>query len=384
MIVAGYLVALSIFSFFIPIKNRKLYILLLSLALPLLYFGFVPPDTSYDLSRYYIMMEHMQNLNLMDLLNMEGSLGYIYVGDTEYISLIYFWLIAKFGCGMKELLPYITGIIVYFSLFYLAYRVNKKYPLSKNKFAIIITYVIFVFNYGEISGVRNAIAFSLAALILYEDLLENKNKCISIILIALLSMVHTSVFIIFLLRIILLFRKVVSFKVVGICSLLLYPAIGLIQAILGKFSSFYFVVTLLDKVTAYSLRTQYNYRLVVASIVITIFVLIVASYVVKCDRATFRTYYEFTVCIVALAFGGMRIDVLIARLSNLLLFMSIPYLVYIAHFMIKNRITVFKVKSDKYKLVGTASVAGVYIISIFFLFYNTYYLYMETYNYFFR
>ena len=159
MIVAGYLVICSILGFFVPVKIRRLYILILSFMLPLLYFGFSVPNDSYDLSRYYVMIEHMQGMQLHDLFNTESTWS-SYISGTEYVSFLYLWVIANVGNGIKELLPYVSGVIVYISLFFLAYRAAKKYPLSTQKFAIVILYIIFVFNYGEISGVRNAIAFA--------------------------------------------------------------------------------------------------------------------------------------------------------------------------------------------------------------------------------
>ena len=382
MIVAGYLVICSILGFFVPVKIRRLYILILSFMLPLLYFGFSVPNDSYDLSRYYVMIEHMQGMQLHDLFNTESTWS-SYISGTEYVSFLYLWVIANVGNGIKELLPYVSGVIVYISLFFLAYRAAKKYPLSTQKFAIVILYIIFVFNYGEISGVRNAIAFAIAALVLYEDLVEHKNKWLSITLLVLLSMVHSSVFIILFLRIILLFRRMISFKLVAVACLLLQPGLRLIQMILSRFSGFSFIVTLLNKIKGYSIRTEYNLRLVFGGVIIAILVLIVATYVVKCEKAIFKSYYELTVCLEAIALGGIGIDVLFSRLTNLLFFISIPYMVYIAHTMIKNRLLLISIKNNRSKLLGSFSVIGLYVVSAFFIAFNTYYLYMRISNYFF-
>ena len=125
MIVAGYLVICSILGFFVPVKIRRLYILILSFMLPLLYFGFSVPNDSYDLSRYYVMIEHMQGMQLHDLFNTESTWS-SYISGTEYVSFLYLWVIANVGNGIKELLPYVSGVIVYISLFFLAYRAAKK------------------------------------------------------------------------------------------------------------------------------------------------------------------------------------------------------------------------------------------------------------------
>ena len=71
-------------------------------------------------------------------------------------------------------------------------------------------------------------------------------------------MVHSSVLIILFLRIILLFRRMISFKLVAVACLLLQPGLSLIQMILSRFSGFSFIVTLLNKIKGYSIRTEYN------------------------------------------------------------------------------------------------------------------------------
>ena len=50
--------------------------------LPLLYFGFSVPNDSYDLSRYYVMIEHMQGMQLHDLFNTESTWS-SYISGTE-------------------------------------------------------------------------------------------------------------------------------------------------------------------------------------------------------------------------------------------------------------------------------------------------------------
>ena len=55
--------------------------------LPLLYFGFSVPNDSYDLSRYYVMIEHMQGMQLHDLFNTESTWS-SYISGTEYVSFL--------------------------------------------------------------------------------------------------------------------------------------------------------------------------------------------------------------------------------------------------------------------------------------------------------
>lgn len=384
LLVTGYMMMWSALSFFVPTKRRMSYIIILSLSLPLLYFGFTPPDESYDLSRYYIVLDIMKNIKLDDLFSGSSSLLYVYtfLGNTGFVSMIYFWIISLFG--KKELLTYITGVIVYFVCLYFAYIVSRKYSLSKEKFAIIISYILFVFNYGEITGVRNAIAFALAAFVLYKDLVENKNKICCITLLILLSMVHNSVFLILLLRVLLLLRKVMSFRLVSILCLLAYPCIDLVQKFLEKFSWLLIINSLVKKIEGYSMRVEYNYRLVFGSMIIIVFVLIIAKYTIKNEKIYFGKYYEFTICLAAMTIGGIGTDVLFARLSNLLFFMSIPYVVYILKSLVKNSVLVWRVKNNNQKILGLLSVSGLYAVTVFFAVFNCYYLYMETFDYFFK
>ena len=383
MLVIGYLLLWGIISFFIPRKERSKYIIFLSFVLPLLYFGFEPPnDESYDLSRYYIILDHMRRLELRDVLT--GNYTSLYIsmlGKANYVALIYFWVISKIG--IDSFLPYITGVIAYYACFRILCDMSKRYAVSNSMFGVLICYILFTLNYGEISGVRNILAFSLTTYVLYLDFIEDRNKILCILMYALLSTLHISVSIILMFRLMLLLRKILSFRIIVVGCLIAYFLIRVIQRILSRFSTIEAVNLILEKIMGYSIRTEYNYRLVFGSLIIILFCLLLSQYSVMNNKLLFRNYYEFTACVCAAAIGGIWTDVLIGRLANLALFVSIPYAVYAMHTLVGKNLLSVRIQKKR-RLVCATSLFGIYCITIFYAIFNTYYLYMKTFDYFFK
>lgn len=381
MLVTGYLLIWAILSFFISPNIRKLYIFVISLALPILYFGFSVDSDAYDISRYFIILDQMQEMSLYDVLRGKSSFINIYIGGTCYTALIYFWIISQFG--VNEILPYITGVIVYYTCFSLVCKVSKQFELSNFEFGIVISYILFLVNYGEISGVRNILTFALCAYVLYTDFVEEKNKFICFGLYILLFFFHTSMILVLILRLFLTLRKIVSFRVIAFCCLFSNLFFYIIKSLFLRFSKFDAVNAVLEKMVSYSERTEYNYRLVFGSLIILIFCFIIALCTKNNENNKyFQKYYEFTVCIVTMAIGGIWNDVVISRLSTLSIFISIPYVVFLMHSLTKN-LLIIRVKSEKNKMINIMSVIGLYIIIIFFAFFHLYFSYMSTFNHFF-
>lgn len=383
MLITGYLLLWDIMSYFIPSKMRKPYIIITAFALPALYFGFEPPNfETYDLGRYYIILEEMRKMGVQDIL--DGNLPFYittFIGDTNYVALLYFWVISKFG--INELLPYITGVIVYYICFRLAYEVSQKYMLTNVKFGIIISYILFLINYGEISGVRNILAFSIIACVLYLDLIKNTNTIFCLMVYAILIYLHTSVAIIFVLRLLLLLRRFFTFKVIVLCCLMSHFFIGIIQKLLMNFNTFSVINAVLIKIMGYSERIEYNYRLVAGSLIILMLCFILALYASKNDKKIFGKYYEFIVCMLAVAIGGISSDVLISRLATLATFLSIPCAVFVMYSLTQRNAWVIKVNNKTQKLIGIMSICYLYFSIAFFAFFHLLFSYIPTFNFFF-
>lgn len=383
MLITGYLLLWGIMSFFLPYKMRKLYTTIASFALPVLYFGFNPPNLeTYDVGRYYIILEQMRTMGVQEVLG--GSLSFYittFIGDTHFVAQIYFWLISKLG--VNELLPYITGVIVYSICFGMLHDASEKYSLTNTQFGIIISYILFFINYGEISGVRNILAFSVAAYVLYLDFATNKNIVFCLMIYTILVFLHTSVMIILALRLVLLVRKIVSFRVIAFCCFVSYSFIGIIKKVLSKFSRFDIINVTLMKIVGYSEREEYNYRLVFGSLVILFLCFLLAYYASKNDKKFFGKYYEFVVCFVAIAFGGIFSDVLISRLSTLAIFISIPCAVFLLHHSLTRRsVLTIKANNKKQLLLGIVSVCFLYFSIFFFAFFHLFFSYIPTFSFF--
>lgn len=387
MIVSCYLAFWSIMSFFIPTKHRKFAIWIFALALPALYFWFNIPNEDYDLARYYRILDQLRNYDLIDLLNgkffNESIYARIYIGDVYVSSIIYFWLISKIG--INAMLPYITGVIVYYSLFELVYMMSCKLKISRFKFGLIISIIVMTIDYAGISGVRNICAFACLAVVLYYDFIENGNKLLCVFFYGVLILFHSSVIIVVLIRCIFLLKKYTPYRLVLIICLLVNPMLGTVRAILTRISGLSIVATLLEKITAYSERDVYNYRLVLGSFLILLFVICVVMSVRRVTSRNLKYYNQLLMCLVVFSLGSITNDILFNRIVMMTFFMALVDIVVLINMITSDNLRKVYVQSNSITAISSImAYSGIYIMIIFWLFYNTRYSYTTVLNYFFK
>lgn len=388
MIVSCYLAFWSFLSFFIPKRYRKSLILVLAIALPALYFWFNIPNEDYDLARYYRILEELRNYGIVDLFNGkffdESIYAKIYIGDAYLSAILYFWLISKIG--INAMLPYITGVLVYYSLFLLVYKMSCKFEISSFKFGLIISLIVMTIDYAGISGVRNIFAFSSLALVLYYDFIENGNRLLCALLYGLLILFHSSVIIVVLIRCIFLLKKYIPYRIVIIICLLVNPMIRIVSTMLTRFSGLPIIAAVLEKIILYSERDIYNYRLVLGSFLILLFVTCVVMSVRRIIDGNLKYYNQMLMCLVVFSIGSITNDILFSRIVTMAFFLSQVDVVIMLNMLVSNdsRKVVCLRSNMTTALNSIMAYSGVYVMIVFWLFYNTRYSYTTVLNYFFK
>ena len=172
------------------------YMIVFAAVIGFMSFHLQEPNQASDL--YW----HYQTLNSFK------KLGFAYFSifnKSESLPLygLYFYVISLLPD--IRFLPAITAFLVYSLNFYLVYRISKKYELHKRSVIILMIFILCNLNYsGVIMGIRFNLAISVCVLGLYLDLIEKKSLLITLPLYVLPVLMHSSVFIIILLRLLII------------------------------------------------------------------------------------------------------------------------------------------------------------------------------------
>ena len=172
------------------------YMIVFAAVIGFMSFHLQEPNQASDL--YW----HYQTLNSFK------KLGFAYFSifnKSESLPLygLYFYVISLLPD--IRFLPAITAFLVYSLNFYLVYRISKKYELHKRSVIILMIFILCNLNYsGVIMGIRFNLAISVCVLGLYLDLIEKKSLLVTLPLYVLPVLMHSSVFIIILLRLLII------------------------------------------------------------------------------------------------------------------------------------------------------------------------------------
>lgn len=172
------------------------YMIVFAAVIGFMSFHLQEPNQASDL--YW----HYQTLNSFK------KLGFAYFSifnKSESLPLygLYFYVISLLPD--IRFLPAITAFVVYSLNFYLVYRISKKYELHKRSVIILMIFILCNLNYsGVIMGIRFNLAISVCVLGLYLDLIEKKSLLVTLPLYVLPVLMHSSVFIIILLRLLII------------------------------------------------------------------------------------------------------------------------------------------------------------------------------------
>ena len=180
-----------------PQKYIKWLFLAATIALSVMAFHCVPKETD-DLSRYYPQINILRNggwntfqTMLKDNDNNWGSLpvcGYYFY----FISLL----------NSNGYLPGITIFLAYGAIFYVLYKASVRFKVNKWYLFLACAFFMTTYWFYDIcSGIRNGLAFTLFAALVYQDVVEKKYRPLCYIGYALCIGLHSSTIVFAVIRI---------------------------------------------------------------------------------------------------------------------------------------------------------------------------------------
>ncbi len=191
-------------GFFMDKKHKFKYLLLLALILSM-YAYTLDAKEGLDLSVYFGQMKSISHLSV--------SKFFISLKEiSEPLFRILLYYIARIGD--YHILPMITTFIIYSIYFFIIYDYYKENKFKDKYLTISVISILILFRYlYTISGIRNPLAISLFAIIFYYDVYKNRGTKV-ILLYIIPFLIHNSIILLVLIRIILLliFNRKTKFK----------------------------------------------------------------------------------------------------------------------------------------------------------------------------
>ncbi len=183
---------------FIKECNIPVYLFFVAAVIGFLSFHIATPSQGWDLYWHYKTLDNYRDMGFTYFAIFDKSI-------SLPIYSLYFYLISLLP--YNEYLPAITSFLVYGLNFILIYKIYKRFDLSKRTLWILVVFILCNLNYfGVISGIRFNLAVSLCTVALYYDYIERK-KIIPILLFLFAVLIHSSIYIIIMVRVMLFFFR---------------------------------------------------------------------------------------------------------------------------------------------------------------------------------
>lgn len=263
-------------------KDKKNYIWYMSgiiLNLALIGYYYIP-NISNDLYRHFIRMDMLRDMSISEVLRYQPLI----------IQNLWFYLISL--TNNYNLLPFTAIIITFYFTLKPLLDFGKNEKLSNRK---LICFVILILAWMHliwpISGVRNSVAIALFFYGLYKEFIKNDNIKRSYIYYILSTLIHYSVFVLIILRIIIKVFKKIDSKFMGI--LLLWGVFtNVIIGVINKINVPY-LEQVANKAIAYTGYTGFsNFGLFNIGIML-IFCMVYIYYFYKLKKTNKEVFYKY-------------------------------------------------------------------------------------------
>lgn len=206
------LIAFLVFCGVVSVKyDSKYFIFITILALSGLYV-FLEPTINFDLFRHYEIYDYVSKCSWREIFNINrdynmsySALLYNIYTETSPIYIMYIFILSR--VAGKKLLIFVTTMIVYGIPMSIIYSIGKKFKLSNLNINISVIFLLLCINYLDVSGIRNILAISIVLLGLFWDLFERKKRILACALYVIGVLLHNSVIILVMLRMILLIKN---------------------------------------------------------------------------------------------------------------------------------------------------------------------------------
>lgn len=311
MIVFATLLLFGLAGFFVPKRHMQAYMIIASIGISALYLFYSPPK-NYDLFRHYEVLQIIKKNDIQTILFGSIKSNNYFVSeysDGSRIYLLYLYLISQLNA--ERLLPFITGVIIYTASSRIIMMAVDDYgeEVEDWKISFCFFFLLIMLDFRTISGIRNMLTFSVAAYVMYLDLVRKKNVILCFIAYILLAGIHTSVYIIILLRILLLF-KFIPFWGKLLIAVLSMSFLSVVVSILMRFSHVSIVSSIVYKISVYFFtegRYYFISRVLVRAFLVLLYLLTYGY--LKMNQyipEVFSEYLEFFLIVVFLDIGAFR------------------------------------------------------------------------------
>ena len=366
MIVFITLMIFGCVGFAIPKQYLKGYMLISAICISSLYFFFTPP-IYYDLSRHYDLLHIIRRLDIKTVLfGREESFNRMlneYM-DNSKIYLIYAYIISQFG--VDALLPVITGIIIFSAVSKIIIMTAEDIggKIEDWKIAFCFFFLLMMMDFRTISGIRNMLAFALFAYVLYYDLVRNVGKIRCFIAYFIIANIHTSVYILIVIRLFLSIEKLLPKWIIMLVILLLYSFLDIIVRLLNMIIDVPLVQSLLRKINTYGYGggSDYRYTRGVIHLILILIQMFVYLYVKRnlYLQKKFIRYGDFFFFSILLALGAIRQYDMFVRSNMLFYFTIYPFLLL----FLKNNVDELphELITSKNSLIGLSEVCVYFMI----------------------
>ena len=192
-------------------SDSRWYIVLCSVTLATLYLFFEPLE-EFDLYRHYEIFSYVEGLEWAELfeLNEEYNTSFVALLYNIYLESSPAYIVFLFGLsrfGGAKLLIFVTTLLVYGIPMYIVYSAGKKNGTDNVSINASIIFLLFMINYLDVSGIRNMLAVSIVLLAVYWELVLKKKRILSFFLYVIGILIHNSVCILLLLRLLVLIKN---------------------------------------------------------------------------------------------------------------------------------------------------------------------------------
>lgn len=232
MLIGFTIIILIALSFFVSKKNLKLYYIVCSVVLAMLFFTATPGESS-DLYRHLHFLKNLRSVSWNDILMMRAK------DYGEYFSNLYIPKYPLF-CIYSKIMSYFPEKFYVMPVSILIYLLPTKVIFNecknKKRWAYILAYAFFIItiDFVSISAIRNIFVSMTFCYILYAELIEKKNRLICWGGYLLLSLIHSYAFVLIFVRVLLLISNKYSKYIICFLSAVSYGFIATNSAFLIK------------------------------------------------------------------------------------------------------------------------------------------------------
>ena len=326
-------------GFVIPRKYMRIYMILAAVGLSSLYFFFQPP-VRYDLYRHYEMMHLIRKYDLWTVMsgalnNKNRVLESIQQGSPVY--LFYTYLISRLQ--IDQLLPVLTGIVIYVStssiILMAADDIDEN--IADWKISFCFFFLLAMLDFRTISGLRNMTSYALFAYVLYKDLVRKANKPLCFIAYLVIANIHTSIYILIFIRLLIVLNRLIPKVVLVIGLLAAYSSVDLILHYLERYAYIPMIQALIIKMYIYGFGGGSRY-IIYKGVLRFIFMVIYLLLYLYCRKKIpqterFYKYGDFILLFSMYAFGAVRQYDIFVRSNVFLYFAILPFLLLFLHYI---------------------------------------------------